>query len=75
MSEVTSLLPGGLDLSNIFIKSLSKKTMMMMSAGYLGLSSVILSTQPITLTMMNHDWDDGPDELLDEVYEHIHQDG
>ena len=29
MSEVTSLLPGGLDLSNIFIKSLSKKTMMM----------------------------------------------
>ena len=27
------------------------------------------------LTMMNNDWDDGPDELLDEVYEHIHQDG
>ena len=45
MSEVTSLLPGGRDLSNFSIKSLSKKTMMM------SMIMVMIMIMMMTMTM------------------------
>ena len=52
MSEVTSLLPGGLDLSNFSIKSLSKKTMMMSMIMVMIMIMIMMMTMTMTMTFV-----------------------